>query len=342
MTEQTEIVEFKQSEAALVLLKERYAVIPDFTTKEGYEEGRQGISELRTLRTSLDKARLRLNKDDQDRIKFRNGEAKRITVELVALEEPLKVAKSEFDMIAEREAEAIRKAEEDRIEAIQFRIGEMTAAAVTQAGMSVDTIDAVLRSLDDCFRGFDFEEFTDAATEERDRVHAILILARSERMNFDEEQAQLEKQKAAMAEEKAKLAAQREYQDKIRAKEQAQLDKEREELAAQQRKVDEERQEAARVMQEAQERAEAEKLAKEQEQDRIEEELAEKERLRLVEEAREARRPDKEKALEWAKKLRFMDGPDGVEDKACLEVIGQTLSFINNASLTAIKQLEEL
>ena len=33
MTEQTEIVEFKQSEAALVLLKERYAVIPDFTTK---------------------------------------------------------------------------------------------------------------------------------------------------------------------------------------------------------------------------------------------------------------------------------------------------------------------
>ena len=126
MTEQTEIVEFKQSEAALALLKDRYAVIPDFTTKDGYEEGRQGISELRTLRTSLGKARKRLNADDQARIKYRNDEAKRITCELVLLEAPLKAAKGEVDVEEERKADAIRKVEEDRIEAIQFRIKEMT------------------------------------------------------------------------------------------------------------------------------------------------------------------------------------------------------------------------
>ena len=110
----TEIIEFSKTEAAMVILREKYAVIPDFTTKAGYEDGRQGIAELRTLRTTLDKARKRLNEDDQERIKGRNDHAKRITGELVALEEPLKVAKGEFDMIAEREAEAVRKVEELR------------------------------------------------------------------------------------------------------------------------------------------------------------------------------------------------------------------------------------
>ena len=131
----TEIAEFKQSEAALVLLKERYAVIPDFTTKEGYEEGRQGISELRTLRTGVDRARKRLNLGDQARIKYRNSEAKRITVELTALEDPLKVAKGEFDMIAEREAEAIRKKEEDRVGFIESQIKRLQNGMNAQAGM---------------------------------------------------------------------------------------------------------------------------------------------------------------------------------------------------------------
>ena len=36
MSEQTEIVEFKKSEAALAVLRVKYAVVPDFTTKEGY------------------------------------------------------------------------------------------------------------------------------------------------------------------------------------------------------------------------------------------------------------------------------------------------------------------
>ena len=272
MTEQTEIVEFKQSEAALVLLKERYAVIPDFTTKEGYESGRQGIAELRTLRTSLDKARLRLNKDDQDRIKFRNGEAKRITGELVLLEDPLKVAKGEVDMIAERAAEAVRKAEEDRIGFIEAQMKRLGNGMNAHAGMELEHLEIMADNLGDIFGAIDWQEFAEAADSERIRVKEHILAQISKREIFETEQAELETQKAKMAEEKAKLAAERECQRVINEEAEAKikaageaLEKEkakaREELQAQQRKIDEERQEAARVMLEAQEKAEAEKLA---------------------------------------------------------------------------------
>ena len=331
----TEIAEFKQSEAALTLLRDRYTEIPDFTTKEGYESGRQGIAELRTLRTSLDKARKRLNEGDQARIKFRNTEAKRITGELVLLEDPLKIAKGEVDMIAEREAEAVRKVEEQRISAIEFRIGEMTASETTHAGMSVDTIDGILQALDTCYEGFDFQEFSEAAGLELDRVRSILLKAMKTRKDFDQEQADLAVEREALEKSKEEQRViQEEAERKIEVQVAAfakELQAQKEEIAEQQRKVDEDRQEAARVMQEAQDKAQA-----------IKDEEGNKERLRIGAEAREARRPDMEKTLDWAKKLRFIDGPDSVLDDRCLNVVSDVLEKINDISLEAIKQLEEI
>ena len=89
----TEIVEFTKTEAALATLETIYSVVPDATTSDGYAACVEAISELRPLRTGLDKLRLALNSDDQQRIKFRNTEAKRITGRLTALEDPIKAAK---------------------------------------------------------------------------------------------------------------------------------------------------------------------------------------------------------------------------------------------------------
>ena len=342
MSEQTEIVEFKKSEAALAVLRVKYAIVPDFTTKEGYEEGRQGIAELRTLRTTLDKARLKLNADDQARIKYRNSEAKRITGELVALEDPLKVAKGEFDMIAEREAEAVRKVEEDRVAAIEFRMGEMTAAAVTQAGMSVDTIDGCLQGLDKCYADFDFQEFAEPAGIEYRRVYTVLMNAKLEREKFDAENAELEKAKEEMRLQKEELAKEQERQRVINEEAEAKIKaagealevekaKAREELQEQQRMVDD-RIEKQRI---AEELVEAEKVAKENEVKRVKAEAAEAAKM-------EAIRPEVDKVRDWVLKLRFIDGPGGIKDKILVETVQGVMEDLNYIATNTCDKLERI
>ena len=346
MTEQTEIVEFKQSEAALAVLREKYTDIPDCATPDGYEECRVGIGELRTLRTTLDKARLALNLDDQKRIKFRNGEAKRITGELVKLEDPMKAAKAVIDEAkAKEEAEAAKK-EEQRISAIEFRIGEMTAFETTHAGMSVDTIDGILQGLDTCYEDFDFQEFIEAAELERNRVRAILLKAMKTRKAFDEERAELEEKKIEMAKEQAKLDATKEAQEKKLAEKKAELD-------TQQAKVEQERKEAAAAMKAAQDKAQsikyeeaAKKAAAEKAvKDKELAEAAEKKRKKdeELEAARQhALKPDKQKVHDWVAKLRFIDGPGGLDSLECRDLVADVMADLDKLVTGYIHILEEL
>lgn len=347
MTEQTtQIAEFNKTETALVVLREKYTTVPDCTNKEGYEECRQGIAELRTLRTGLDKARKGLNADDQARIKFRNDEAKRITGELVSLEDPLKAAKFDIDEKAEREAEAARKVEEERIAEIHAHMGLMTSIRSAHAGMTVATLSRFIDDNRTAYNDFDWQEFKEAALAEHDRIHNHLALVLQERKAFDAEQADLEEKKKAMAEEQAKLDAQKKAQDEELAKQKAELD-------AQQRKVDEERQEAARVMQAAQDKAEAEKRRQEAEKAAKEREEAEKaeavkqEAKRLefekIDAARqESLKPDKEKLKDWFAKVRFIDAPAGLKSKEAAEMASEFMADLDNLASKYIVGLEEL
>ena len=336
MTEQTtQIAEFNKTETALVVLREKYTTVPDCTNKEGYEECRQGIAELRTLRTGLDKARKGLNADDQARIKFRNDEAKRITGELVSLEDPLKAAKFDIDEKAEREAEAARKVEEERIAEIHAHMGLMTSIRSAHAGMTVATLSRFIDDNRTAYNDFDWQEFKEAALAEHDRIHNHLALVLQERKAFDAEQADLEEKKKAMAEEQAKLDAQKKAQDEELAKQKAELD-------AQQRKVDEERQEAARVMQAAQDKAEAEKRRQEAEKAAKEREAKRLEFEKIDAARQESLKPDKEKLTDWFAKVRFIDAPAGLKSKEAAEMASEFMADLDNLASKYIVGLEEL
>lgn len=54
-----EVTEYSATNAALAMLREKYATVPDANTEEGYSFIKDGIKELTTLRTSLEAARKR-------------------------------------------------------------------------------------------------------------------------------------------------------------------------------------------------------------------------------------------------------------------------------------------
>lgn len=334
MTETTQIAEFNKTEGALKELRNKFAVIPDCETPEGYEECRVGIRELVTLRTSLDKARLALNADDQARIKFRNAEAKRITGELVALEEPMKEAKATIDEAIERAKAEEREREEKRVKDIEIAIDQITEGINCHPGMDSTRITEFLDHTKEVNNTFDFMEFTEAAYLERDRVIEHIEKVLAERLEYEQGQAIVK--------------AQQEENDRI-AKEQAEQQKA---IMEQQEKVEEERREAARVMKEARDKAQqieddaAEKVrqeaiakAQEEENKRREAEAdarAEKELAR-----QEALRPEKDRLIDWAAKLRFIDGPGDIKDEKLKDILSDALNDLNIVSTTTIKSVED-
>jgi hypothetical protein len=358
------IVEFTQTEAGLAALRDKFKDIPDTTTAQGYEECRVGIRELVSLRTGLDKMRLALNADDQARIKVRNDEAKRITGELVLLETPMKVAKAKIDDALELKREKARKAEEDRMAGIEGRMAEMGRWTAITAAEDQDSIERAFKMLQECHDDFDWEEFSEAAQQERDRVLRHLTGVLEKRNAYDEEQAKLAADREALEKET-------ERQRVINEEAEAKIKKQGEALAKQQaearaeqdeanRKIQEEREDAARVMKEAQDKAEEVKREEERrEQARIEEARKREEEAqnKQVEEKRqeqekkeavlraarlEALKPEIEKAKEWTTDLQGVVGPKGIKDKEIKKIIQTCLNAVSNIAVITRKSLEEL
>jgi len=345
MTETTQIAEFNKTETALAVLREKFATVPDCKTKEGYEECRVGIRELVSLRTGLDKARLKLNEDDRARIQFRNDEAKRIQAQLTPLEQKLKDAKAEIDEAEERRKEEERAQEEKRVKDIEDAIDEITDGMNCHPGMDSKQIEAVREKTEMTGVDFDFMEFTEAATLERDRVLEHIQKVLVERLQYEEGQEALK--------------AQQEEQ----AKQQAILDEQQRKQREDQERIEEDRREAARVMQEAREKAQKieddaaekvrqealEKARKEEEERRAKAQAEENKRKaeeadRLAKEEvarQEALRPEKDRLIDWAKKLRFIDGPGGIKDETLKDILSDALNDLNIVSTTTVKSVED-
>lgn len=331
----TQIAEFSKTEAALATLREKFAVIPDCSTKEGYEECRVGIRELVSLRTSLDKARLKLNADDQARIKFRNDEAKRITKELVKLEEPMKDAKGVVDAAEEAAKEEVRRLEEMRISSITFAMNAITACGNVDPTMEAGTIQGMLDKAVAVNADYDFEEFAEAAEAERKRVLMHIEKVLSDRLDFEEQQ----QEQTRIAMEQAE--AQRKIDDANRKieEQQAAIDKQKREI--------EEAEEAKRQAEMKKiadaERAEAERLKAiaDAEQAAADKEREEQERIEWLAK-QEALRPDKDKVIDWAAKLRFIDAPDGIKDERCKAIVAAAIISLNVVAQHVITKTEAL
>lgn len=277
MNDNNNVAEYTQTEAALAELRQRYEGMTfDVTTTKGDKEARSARLELVKLRTNL--------------------EAKRITSEIVKLEEPIdQLIKAEESRKAAEKAEKER-IERERIAGIQSNILALTQWPQRAIGKSADDMKAMLAELSGFVPTADvYAEFVGQA--EQAMRQAIETLSDMTQRAVEQEQiqrqmaeeaARLEAERQRIAQEQAELrrqeaeaaAARRAQEEAYRIKREAEEAAHREALARQQAEADAARhaQEAAdRARREEEERQHNERLAAERQ--RIEAERAELERM---------------------------------------------------------------
>jgi hypothetical protein len=109
-------VVYSITDAALAVLKEKYKTVPDANEPDGYKAIQSGLSEMVPIRTALEKARVDKKSEALEYGRMVDGEAKRITAELLSIETPYKKAKKEFDDIEKDRIEKITSAIQSVIE----------------------------------------------------------------------------------------------------------------------------------------------------------------------------------------------------------------------------------
>ncbi len=239
-------------------------------TPAGYDEVRRGIAQVRGLRTGIEKRRVELKADALSWGRKVDSEAKRLTAQLLEIEEPLKVEKATVDDAKERAA----RAEQDRIaaeeksarHAVEARLKAVRDAEAAKLKAEREELDwrrAILLR----------EQQAEMARQkaEQDRIAAEEKAARD---RIEAERRQVEAERRAVEVEKIRLA--QEEANRV-AREEAK------ELAAKRAEFD--RQEAERRLVEAEKAKEAERLR------------------------REAARPDVEKVKEFGRRLREIEHP---------------------------------
>jgi hypothetical protein len=116
----TQITEYSQTAAALEELRGRYAgVVYQVTTTKGLRAAKKGRAELRDLRVRLEKTRVQVKAPYLKQIRLIDGEAKSITRELIALEQPID---EQIKAEEARKEEARRAREEARLQALREQL----------------------------------------------------------------------------------------------------------------------------------------------------------------------------------------------------------------------------
>jgi hypothetical protein len=282
------------SDAKLAEYREEFANL-SAQTREGYDAVRKAIAVCRTTRTGIERKRKFLNEGAQTYIRTVNGEAKRLTEAIEAIEEPLKDKKQAADDERER-----LKAEAE--EAKRNKIDERISRFVLEAGSPCSPrqaevwTDAEFESeLSLAREAFQVRmKAEQEAEEERKRAEAWKEeQIRKQREEIAKQQAEIEKIRAEHEAELQRVRAEQAERDRIdREKlefEKAALKAENERLA----KIESDRLEAIRKEQEASRKAEEERIAAERAEQRR---IAEMKRL-------EALKPDLEKVDLFSKAL---------------------------------------
>lgn len=298
----TPIAEYSETAAALGELRQRHqGVVFDVTKPKEMKAAKEARAELRTLRTGLEKKRVEIKAPALERCRLIDAEARRITAELVALEEPIDVQIKAEEARAESERLAKLEAERLRVEAIQQKIQairDVPAGLVGKPSVVIAGQLAKLREtvLDEAELAEHYVTATDALAAAIARVEQLLAA-----------------QHEAEAEQK-RIAAEREELARIRA-ENERLQREAEERRlADERKAAAERAEADRLAQ-----VERDRLAAEERAQREAEQAARDEAARAEREAQEAAdraRREQEQAALQAERERQAEAQRKLDEQA--------------------------
>jgi hypothetical protein len=297
-TDLTQIAEYTQTALALATLKDRFKnLVVDLSTKKGLEAATKDVAELRTLRTSLEKRRKELKEPLITQGKLLDDEAKRLTAEISALEDPLKLQVDAKN--AEIENVRLQKLETERlrVEAIQKKIQairDVPGSLVGKPSVIIAGQLAKLRetALDEAELGADYITATDALTAAIVRVEQLLVSqqeADAEKKRQAERDAEMEAMRVKMAEQQQRIdeaeEAKRVEQERL-----AQVERDRAMAEERARQAAEQaaRDEAARIEREDQERVRAEQAEVDRIAREAREEAARIEREYEIEQRREA------------------------------------------------------
>lgn len=244
----TAIQEYSKTDAALADLASRYkGVVFDVATTKGMQEARTARAELRSYRVDLEKLRVEIKAPALERCRLIDAEAKRITVALSDLEDPIDSAIKLEEKRKEREAMEAVMANQRRVDAIRARIEEIRQLPAACVGKTAAKIAEALDGAQAIVIGGDFEEFrTEAEDALRSTLAQISVMVAGAK---------------AQEEEAAQVAAERAELARLRA-EQAERDRaSREAIEAEQRasraRIEAEERAAAQVREAARKEAEA-------------------------------------------------------------------------------------
>lgn len=221
-----EVAEYTKTDAALAMLREKYAVVPDVNTDEGYELVKAGIKELTTFRTTLEAARKRVKDPYLQAGKIIDAEAKRITDELVKLEDPMKVAKKEVD-------DRIERQRQERIARLQVKVDAIKAMPAQVRGKSSTEIADMLDRVGEIDAMHDYYDLTKEAVAARQAALDELAQMLTDRLALEAAEAESKRIEAQNAElrrqQEAQQAELRRQQDDL-ARQQQDIQRQQEEM----------------------------------------------------------------------------------------------------------------
>lgn len=298
------LVKYDVTDAAIEKLKNKYLIVPVVEDNNGLADVKSRITVVRKLRTSVESKRKELKKDALEYGRKVDGEAKRITAELLAIEAPMKDAQSKYEAKVAAEKAELARIEAERKAEIQAKIDSISDLVAQHFNSSAFEIAEVIDQLgepDDYDYGHLFIRYTAVLTQTLESLETMMNAASEREAEAVEANEKREREEAAaaerdrlaaidreeIAEERRALAAQRAEEEKLNAEREEAAAAERERLAAIEAKIVEDREEIERerltVIEKENARIEAENVAEKKrlaaEQARIDAEKKEAENL---------------------------------------------------------------
>ena len=289
-----QITEYNETAAAIAVLREKYCTVFDVQTTKGMDEAKKARAEVKGYRVALEKVRVELKAPALERTRLIDAEAKRITTELLAIEEPIDQTIKAEERRKEEEKAAKAKAEIARIAEIAAKISiirNQVGAVANQpaAIISAELDKTMMLELSEA----EFQEFLPDATEALNETRNGLQAALNTRLLYEAEQARL---KAEQEAEAARIKAEREELARLREIEAARKVEEAR-IETEARQAEQSRLKAEREAQEAELKAKRDAMEAELKEKR-EEQARQEQAARLIREAESARLKDEREAME--------------------------------------------
>lgn len=285
MNDQFKIAEYNETAAALAVLREKYCTVFAVTTTKGMDEAKKARAEVKGYRVALEKVRKEIKAPALERSRLIDEEAKRITAELLAIEEPIDQQIKAEEQRKEEEKAAKARAEAARLAAIAARISALRNLVSPVANQPATTIETELEKVQKLeLSETEYQEFMPDAIEALNEARKDLQAALNARLLYEAEQARI---KAEQEAEAARIKAEREELAKLREIEAARQ-AEQARIEAESRQAEEARLKVEREAQEAELKAKREAMEAELKAQR-EEQARQEQAARQAREAEEAR-----------------------------------------------------